>query len=167
MSEGEKRLKYQWLQDYQELEEHLLYLKWNLNKSRLELVRWVQGDLQGIKLEKNSRAASLEEKIQFIENEIDQTEKQMEEARDIFSSFEKTDSQIIKLKYIDNYSLEDVAEELGYSHSYISKRHADISRTLTFLNSYQAKREDRRKKEAETKMNEIKLKRLSEHEQQH
>ena len=64
-------MRFQWLKDYQELENQILYLKWNLSKSRLELSRWMFGDLSNVRLEKNSRSSSLEENIAKIENEIE------------------------------------------------------------------------------------------------
>ncbi len=45
-------MRFQWLKDYQDLEEQLLYLKWNLNKSKLELIRWTTGDLSKVRIEK-------------------------------------------------------------------------------------------------------------------
>lgn len=53
-------MKYQWLKDYKQLEQQIEYLKWNLNRSELELARWIKGDLVNIKLEKNSRSSNLE-----------------------------------------------------------------------------------------------------------
>lgn len=151
-------MKFQWLKDYQELEEHLIYLKWNLNKSKLELLRWIEGDLQGVKLEKNSRASSLEEKIQFLEKEIDQIVLEIDEAKDFISSFNGVDNQILKLKYIDNFTLEEISEQLGYSNSYIRKRHANIRKTLKFLDSYLEKRQERLNKTIEIEVYEDKLK---------
>ena len=72
-------MRFQWLKDYQELDEQILYLKWNLNKSKLELNRWVNGDLADVRIEKNSRSASLEENIQKIENELELLIEQKEE----------------------------------------------------------------------------------------
>ncbi|MGG5369515.1 sigma factor-like helix-turn-helix DNA-binding protein [Enterococcus sp. AZ196] len=142
-------MKFQWLKDYQELSEQLTYLKWNLNKSKLELIRWVDGDLSKIKLKKNSRAASLEDKIRIIGDEITLLEDQMKEAYDIFESFDNIDSQILRLKYIDHCTLDEIAEELGYSHSYIRKRHADISKSIKFLENYQDKKQERLERENE------------------
>nr|DAD98789.1 MAG TPA: Protein of unknown function (DUF722) [Siphoviridae sp. ctINK4] len=143
-------MKYQWLKDYKELEEHLIYLKWNLNKSKLELIRWVEGDLQGIKLAKESRAAKLEELIAFIENEINETTTKMEEAIDIIDSFEDLNSTIVRLKYIEGMRLEDIAEEIGYSASYVRQRHAEIAKMLDFLESYERRSTERRAMQVET-----------------
>lgn len=151
-------MNFQWLQDYQELENSLIYLKWNLNKSKLELIRWTEGDLQEIKLNKEFRAASLEEKIRFVESEILQIEKQMEEAEEIISSFESVDAQIIKMKYIDGITLEDIAEEIGYSYSYLRKKHTEIRKTLKFLDSYLVKKKERIQRQNETYFYEKQLK---------
>ncbi|WP_315039667.1 DUF1492 domain-containing protein [uncultured Enterococcus sp.] len=129
-------MKYQWLADYKELEEKLLYLKWNLNKSKLELIRWVEGDLAGVKLEKGSHSASLEEKIKFIEQEISEANTQIKELKSIVDNFEGVDAQIVKLKFIENINLDDIADQLGYSISYIRKRHTDIRKTLSFLDKF-------------------------------
>lgn len=45
-------MRFQWLKNYQDLEEQILFMKWNLNKSKLELERWVSGDLANVRLEK-------------------------------------------------------------------------------------------------------------------
>jgi len=129
-------MKYQWLADYKELEEKLIYLKWNLNKSKLELIRWVEGDLAGVKLERGSHSASLEEKIKFIEQEISEANTQIKELKSIVDNFEGVDAQIVKLKFIENINLDDIADQLGYSISYIRKRHTDIRKTLSFLDKF-------------------------------
>lgn len=129
-------MKYQWLADYKELEEKLIYLKWNLNKSKLELIRWVEGDLAGVKLERGSHSASLEEKIKFIEQEISEANIQIKELKSIVDNFEGVDAQIVKLKFIENINLDDIADQLGYSISYIRKRHTDIRKTLSFLDKF-------------------------------
>ena len=97
-------MEFQWLKDYQELEEQILYLKWNLNKSKLELQRWVCGDLADVRLVKNSRSSSLEENIFKIEQEIELLEEQRMEMLAIINSFTGIDNEINKKKYIDGCS---------------------------------------------------------------
>ncbi|EMF0194101.1 hypothetical protein NXK95_002493 [Enterococcus hirae] len=143
-------MRFQWLKDYQELDEQILYLKWNLNKSKLELNRWVYGDLADVRIEKNSRSASLEENIQKIENEIDLLEEQRKEMLAIINSFKGIDNEIIRKKYVEGCSLEIIAEEIGYSASYVRQRHADIRKTLNFLDEYEMNKIDR-----QNKLNEI------------
>lgn len=142
-------MRFQWLKDYQELDEQILYLKWNLNKSKLELNRWVNGDLADVRIEKNSRSASLEENIKKIENELELLIEQKEEMLLLIDSFSGIDNQIVKMKYVDQMSLEDIAEFVGYSSSYIRQRHAEIRKTLNFLDEYEHRQADRLKKENE------------------
>ncbi|MGF2046547.1 hypothetical protein ACQUFG_14020 [Enterococcus gallinarum] len=142
-------MRFQWLKNYQDLEEQILFMKWNLNKSRLELDRWVNGDLANVRLEKNSRSSSLEENIRIIENELELLEKEKVELMELIDSFSGADNQIVKLKYIDDMDVYDIADETGYSVSYIRKRHTEIRKTLSFVDEYEARREERLKKQKE------------------
>ena len=142
-------MRFQWLKNYQDLEEQILFMKWNLNKSRLELDRWVNGDLANVRLEKNSRSSSLEENIRIIENELALLEKEKVELLELIDSFSGADVQIVKLKYIDDMDVYDIADETGYSVSYIRKRHTEIRKTLSFVDEYEARREERLKKQEE------------------
>ena len=142
-------VRFQWLKNYQDLEEQILFMKWNLNKSSLELDRWVNGDLANVRLEKNSRSSSLEENIRIIENELELLEKEKIELMELIDSFSGADNQIVKLKYIEDMDVYDIADETGYSVSYIRKRHSEIRKTLSFVDEYEARREDRLKKQDE------------------
>lgn len=142
-------VRFQWLKNYQDLEEQILFMKWNLNKSRLELDRWVNGDLANVRLEKNSRSSSLEENIRIIENELELLEKEKVELMELIDSFSGADVQIVKLKYIDDMDVYDIADTTGYSVSYIRKRHTEIRKTLSFVDEYEARREERLKKQEE------------------
>ncbi|MGA5589895.1 hypothetical protein ACPCF3_00640 [Enterococcus mundtii] len=143
-------MRFQWLKDYQELDEQILYLKWNLNKSKLELSRWIYGDLADVRIEKNSRSSMLEENIQKIENEIEILEEQRKEMLAIINSFKGIDNEIIRKKYVEGCSLELIAEEIGYSASYVRQRHAEIRKTLSFLDEYELN-----KVSGQNKLNEI------------
>lgn len=140
-------MRFQWLKDYQEIDEQILYLKWNLNKSKLERNRWVYGDLSDVKLEKDSRSSNLEDIIPKIEQEIILLKKQKEEMLTLISSFKGIENQIIRLKYIDGQSLEEISETIGYSASYIRKKHAEIRSKLDFLDDYEANYDDRKSKQ--------------------
>lgn len=129
-------MRFQWLKDYQELEEQILYLKWNLNKSKLELDRWVNGDLANVRLEKNSRASSLEEKIELLEQEVMYLEEQKQATEEMVSSFSGLDNSIVKMKYVEGMTLEQIAEELSYSYSHIKNRHAGLRKSLEFTDNY-------------------------------
>lgn len=142
-------MRFQWLKKYQELEEQILFMKWNLNKSKLELDRWVHGDLSNVRLEKNSRSLHLEESIATIEQELEMLENEKIELLELIDSFSGADNQIVKLKYIDDMDVYDIADATGYSVSYIRKRHTEIRKTLSFVDEYEARREERLKKQEE------------------
>lgn len=142
-------MRFQWLKDFQELDDQILYLKWNLNKSSLELYRWLYGDLADVRLERNSRSSSLEENIEKLEQEIERLEQQKTEMILLIESFTGIDNQIIRLKYVDGEALEDIADIIGYSISYVRKRHTEIRRTLKFLDDYEERKEDRSRKQGE------------------
>ncbi|MCD5001194.1 sigma-70 family RNA polymerase sigma factor [Enterococcus saccharolyticus] len=143
-------MRFQWLKDYQDLDNQIVYLKWNLNKSKLELNRWIYGDLSGVRLEKNSRASSLEENIVKIEQEIELMQEQQTEMLAIIESFKGIENDIVRMKYIEGLKLEEIAEEIGYSASYTRKKHAEIRSKLDFLDDYEAKTIEK-----QSKLNEI------------
>ncbi|MGY4556815.1 hypothetical protein [Bacillus thuringiensis] len=41
---------FDWLKDYQKLEERIAYLDYNLDKTKAELKRWISGDLRDVRL---------------------------------------------------------------------------------------------------------------------
>lgn len=129
-------VRFQWLKDFQEIDEHILYLRWNLNKSKLELERWTNGDLANVRLEKNSRGTNLEEKIVQIEREIECLNEQKNEMRVIIDSFKGLDNQIMNCKYIKGMTLEMISEETGYSVSYIQKKHSELRKSIDYLDEY-------------------------------
>lgn len=139
-------MRFQWLKDYQDLEDQILYLKWNLNKSRLELNRWVYGDLSDVRLDENSRASSLESKIEKIENEIILLEKDKEEMISLIESFKGIENEIVRMKYVEGLKLEQIAEKIRYSASYTRKKHAEIRGKLDFLDNYESQHNDRQSK---------------------
>ncbi|NKC66770.1 hypothetical protein [Vagococcus fluvialis] len=126
-------MKYQWLKDYKTIEEQIEYLKWNLNRSELELIRWVEGDLVDVKLEKNSRASNLENDIEKLKTEIERLEQNKKEIVELVNTFEGVESKIIKRRYIDGMKLEDIADEIGYSDSYVRKKHTEIKKIMKYL----------------------------------
>lgn len=61
---------YEWLKDYQRLEDEITYLEYHLIRSKNELKRWVHGDSSDIKLTAESEGAKLENRIEAIEYEL-------------------------------------------------------------------------------------------------
>lgn len=123
---------YEWLRDYQQIEDEITYLEFNLERSQKELKRWVSGDLAGVKLTAESDGAKLEERIERIERELQIKLAEQKDFMELISKFSGLNHKILKSKYVDGMTLEEIAEELNYSASYIYKKHAEIAKMIRF-----------------------------------
>ncbi|MGX5574893.1 DUF1492 domain-containing protein [Bacillus toyonensis] len=123
---------YDWLKDYQKLEENIEYLDYNLDKTKAELKRWVSGDLREVRLTAESEGAKVEERIEAIEYELANEMNDMYKLKNLISKFRGLDNRILKMKYVDGMTLEEIAEDMNYSSSYIYKKHAEIIRRIKF-----------------------------------
>jgi DNA-directed RNA polymerase specialized sigma subunit len=123
---------YKWLKDYQKLKDEIAYLEFELNRYKRELKRWTYGDLQDVKLEEKSIASRLEEKIAEVEYELAHKENDLYDMKKLIKTFKGLDHKILYGKYVEEKTLEQIAEELNYSASYIYKRHAEIMRMIKF-----------------------------------
>ncbi|MFD2046027.1 sigma factor-like helix-turn-helix DNA-binding protein [Ornithinibacillus salinisoli] len=127
---------YEWLKDYQQLMNDIDYLHFQLEQNETELKRWTSGDLFNVRLNEDSIASGLEERIEKIKDEIVVKVKQKDQMVQLVSTFKGLDNKILKMKYIDGMTLENIAEALNYSASHIRKRHAELVRTIKFLEMY-------------------------------
>ena len=123
---------FDWLKDYQKLEERVAYLDYNLDKTKAELKRWVSGDLREVRLTAESEGAKVEERIEAIEYELANEMNDMYKLKNLISKFKGLDNRILKMKYVDGMTLEEIAEDMNYSSSYIYKKHAEIIRRIKF-----------------------------------
>ncbi len=123
---------FNWLKDYQKLEERIAYLDYNLDKTKAELKRWVSGDLREVRLTAESEGARVEERIEAIEYELANEMNDMYKLKNLISKFRGLDNRILKMKYVDGMTLEEIAEDMNYSSSYIYKKHAEIIRRIKF-----------------------------------
>ncbi|MEW9578124.1 DUF1492 domain-containing protein [Bacillus toyonensis] len=124
---------FDWLKDYQKLEEDIEYLDYNLDKTKAELKRWVNGDLREVRLTAESEGAKVEGRIEAIEYELAHKINDMYKLKKLISKFRGLDNQILKMKYVDGMTLEQIAEEISYSSSHIKKKHAEIIRLIKFV----------------------------------
>lgn len=124
---------YEWLIDYQKLIQEIDYLEFNLERSEIELKRWVSGDLRGVRLTEESIASTLEERIEQMKKDIVFKKNQLNMMIDLVDKFKGLDHRILKLKYVDGMTLDEVAEELNYSSSHIKKKHAELVRLIKFV----------------------------------
>lgn len=124
---------FNWLRDYQKLEEDIAYLEYNLDKTKAELRRWVSGDLREVRLTAESEGAKVENRIEAIEYELAHKMNDMYKLEKLISKFRGLDNQILKLKYVDGMTLEEIAEVVNYSSSHIKKKHAELVRLIKFV----------------------------------
>ncbi len=123
---------FDWLKDYQKLEEEIEYLDYNLDKTKAELKRWVSGDLREVRLTAESEGAKVEERIEAIEYELAHKMNAMHDLLKLISKFKGLENKLLKMKYVDGMTLEEIAENMNYSSSYIYKKHAEIIRRIKF-----------------------------------
>ncbi|MBG9516405.1 phage protein [Bacillus thuringiensis] len=124
---------FNWLKEYQRLEEEIAYLEYNLDKTKAELKRWVSGDLREVRLTAESEGAKVEARIEAIEYELAHKMNDMYKLKKLISRFRGLDNKILKMKYMDGMTLEQIAEEISYSSSHIKKKHAEIVRLIKFV----------------------------------
>ncbi|MGG4462620.1 hypothetical protein ABEO79_00175 [Micromonospora provocatoris] len=127
---------YEWLKDYQRLEDEIAYLEFNLEQTERELKRWINGDLADIKLQASSDGAKVEERIERIKKEIKIKKDQQNSIIKLVSTFRGIEHEILKLKYVEGKTLEEIAETSIYSESHIKKKHAELVRTIKFVERY-------------------------------
>ncbi|MGR5865581.1 hypothetical protein ACT7DZ_21590 [Bacillus cereus] len=123
---------FNWLKEYQRLEEEIAYLEYNLDKTKAELKRWIHGDLQDVRLTAESEGAKVEERIEAIEYEFAYKMNEIYDLKVLMSKFRGLDNQILKMKYVDGMTLERIAHELHYHPTYIRKKHSEIIRIVKF-----------------------------------
>ncbi len=125
---------FNWLKVYQELEQEVAYLDYNLDKTKAELKRWVSGDLRDVRLTAESEGAKVEERIEAIEYELAHKMNDMYKLKKLINTFKGLEHKIAYLKYVEGMTLEKIAEELNYSSQYIYNKHAAMREKVEYSN---------------------------------
>ncbi|MDR4441779.1 hypothetical protein [Bacillus cereus] len=125
---------FNWLKVYQELEQDIAYLDYNLDKTKAELKRWVSGDLREVRLTAESEGAKVEERIEAIEYELAYKMNDMYKLKKLINTFKGLEHKIAYLKYVEGMTLEKIAEELNYSSQYIYNKHAAMREKVEYSN---------------------------------
>ncbi|OSX89114.1 hypothetical protein [Bacillus mycoides] len=127
---------FDWLKDYQQSEEEIAYLECKLDKTKAELKRWISGDLQDVRLTVESEGAKVEDRIEAIEYELAHKMNEVYDLKFLINKFTGLDHRILKMKYVDGMTLEQIAFELHYSTGYIRRKHAEIRKIVKFLDGF-------------------------------
>ncbi|MDZ5758713.1 hypothetical protein RAK27_08615 [Carnobacterium maltaromaticum] len=125
--------KHKWLKEYQSICEEIEYLEYKLIKTERELKRWESGDLSKLKLEKDSNASQLESIVKTTRHELEYKIEEKEELIILVSKFKGLNNQILRMKYIEDKNLYEIALDLNFSVGYIQQRHAELKRMLGVL----------------------------------
>ncbi|WP_066316916.1 hypothetical protein [Bacillus sp. FJAT-29814] len=124
---------YEWLRDYQQLEEEVSYVEFELERYKNELKRWMgAGDLSGIQLHPDSRASKLEDIIAATEYELAHKMNDLYNAKKLISKFKGLENKILYMKYVEGKTLTETAYELGYTPGHIYNKHAQIIKMINF-----------------------------------
>lgn len=127
--------RYGWLKDYQNLYDELTLWKWRYRKALAEAVRMADGDLATVSFTAKSRSSKVDDEIERCRKNVHALQAEQKSLMELVDSFHGIDNDILRLKYIDGLSLEEIAEKLDYSEDTIKKRHAELHRRLDFLDS--------------------------------
>lgn len=125
---------YEWLNDYQRIEEEIDFLEFQLDRYEKELKRWVEGDLTNVKLNEKSLASNIENNIFSVQYELAHKMNDLYEMKKLIGTFKGLENKILYGKYVEGKTLETIAEELSYSTQYIYNKHALIKRMVRYKN---------------------------------
>ncbi|MGF3073214.1 hypothetical protein ACQV2T_06680 [Facklamia sp. P13069] len=121
---------FEWLESFKEIKNKIEFYQFQLEESKAELKRWVDGDLQKIKLESESLSSNLEENIKRYTKELEILKDRRDKLTNLIKGFEDLDSQILVMKYIEKKSLFEISEDLGYSYQHIREKHSRLVQAI-------------------------------------
>ena len=123
---------YEWLKNYQKLEDEIADIEFNLERNKKELKRWVEGDLTKVKLTSESHGAQLEEIIEATERELAHKMNDLENMKELINTFRGLDNLILYKHHVEGKTLISIADELGKSPNYIYNKHAQIMKMVKY-----------------------------------
>ena len=106
----EHKSRFEWLQDYLELDDEIRYLEWKIRKSNAEVDRWSEGDLSRLHVSgSDSRAAHVGEEVPELQTKLTECKAEQYDLLKLIDSFSGYENQILKMKYVQGKSLEEIA----------------------------------------------------------
>ena len=122
---------YEWLNSYQEIENRIGYLEFEVERYKAELKRWCNSeDLGRYALVKDSRASKLEDIIRGYEWDLGHEMNTIFDLKKVIYGFKGLNHHILRMKYVEGLTLKEIASELGYNAGYIKNRHSAVLKGL-------------------------------------
>ncbi len=133
---------FEWLKLYRDLDMQHRALELKRDISKEEIDRWysvsyARADL-GKKQDMLSRVRQVDrirEELEELNERIERIERQKNKVLELIDRFEGIEHKILRKKYIDDMTLQEIAYDLGYSEQYIRKKHAECIKRIDFINS--------------------------------
>ncbi len=133
---------FEWLKLYRDLDMQHKALELKRDISKEEIDRWysvsyARADL-GKKQDMLSRVRQVDrirEELEELNERIERIERQKNKVLELINRFEGIEHKILRKKYIDDMTLQEIAYDLGYSEQYIRKKHAECIKRIDFINS--------------------------------
>ena len=126
---------YEWLNSFQEIENRISYLEFEVERYKEELKRWCNTeDLGRYTLVKESRASKIEDIIESYEWDLAHEMNTLHDLKAVIYGFKGLNHHILRMKYVEGLTLKEIASELGYGIDHIKKRHSVILKGLKSKN---------------------------------
>ncbi|ASC09221.1 sigma-70 family RNA polymerase sigma factor [Pediococcus pentosaceus] len=129
--------RFDWLKDYLSIDEDIRYLKWKINKMKAEEERWSTGDLFHIHLEAKSTGSHTMDNYEEYQKQVEALQQEQKALLALVNTFKGYSNDLLRLKYIEGKTLEEIAEILGYSESAIQRKRAELHRCLDWLDHWE------------------------------
>lgn len=133
-----KKSRFEWLQQYLELDDEIRYLEWRIRKTEAECERWMSGDLSKMHVSgKGTRPGQVGLELPKLRSDLTECKAEQYDLIKLIDSFSGYENQILKLKYVQGLTLEEIAERLGYSYDTIKAKHAELHRRLDWIDEWE------------------------------
>ncbi|WP_315293456.1 MULTISPECIES: sigma factor-like helix-turn-helix DNA-binding protein [Mammaliicoccus] len=133
---------FEWLKLYRDLDMQYKTLELKKDICIEEINRWhsindTRADL-GKKHDFLSRVQQVDrirEELNELNERIERIERQKNKVLELINRFDGIEQKILRKKYIDDMTLQQIAYDLGYSEQYIRKKHAECIKRIDFINT--------------------------------
>lgn len=131
---------FEWLKLYRELdmEQQALEIKKDIcieEMERWHSISYARADL-GKKHDFHSRlqqVSRIEEELEELNERIKKLEEEKERVLSLLDRFQGIEHKILRKKYVDGMTLQEISYDLGYSEQYIRKKHAECIKRIKFI----------------------------------